>query len=341
MRVLRAIASILFGAAPALASPAEKTPMIEQVDYAGWKTSYHINNGLVELYATADIGPRIVDYRPVGGENVFYLRSSELGRSGEQDWVFRGGWRLWIAPEERETTYVPDNRACEASVLEGQRLLLVGPPQPAAGIQKSVEISLVPGQPRALVVSRLRNIGTKPVTYASWSLSVMRPGGRAFVPLDRGNPTTFSDVRRLILWSYTKQRDPRYVFGDALVQVDHTKVAAAPASTTPGRQPDESKIGVDSAQGWAAYLNGDVLYLKRFSHLAGGQYPDGGSTIEIYSSAEFLELENLGTMATLKPGADVVYAEEWWLHTGVKLDTDEATALQQLQPFLHASTAAR
>ena len=42
---------------------------------------------------------------------MLYVRDSEAGGAGESQWVQRGGWRLWIAPERSETTYVPDNDA--------------------------------------------------------------------------------------------------------------------------------------------------------------------------------------------------------------------------------------
>ena len=98
---------------------------------------------------------------------------------------------------------------------------------------------------------------------------MLRPGGRAFVPLDVGSLTAFDAVRRLLLWSYTKIADPRYHFGDRLIEIDHTKVKPAPPGQS-GRRDDESKIGVDSGQGWAAYLLDGTLFLKRFPHDATG-----------------------------------------------------------------------
>ena len=151
----------------------------------------------------------------------------------------------------------------------------------------------------------------------------MRPGGRAVVPLDVGPLDAFDATRKLILWSYTEMADPRYRFGDRLVEVDQSRVAPPPAAGAAGRRADESKIGVDSAQGWAAYQLGRTLYLKRFPHDPAGQYPDGGATIEIYSSAEFLEVENLSPLTTIPPGGELVYPEEWWVFSDVD-PTDEA-----------------
>jgi hypothetical protein len=161
----------------------------------------------------------------------------------------------------------------------------------------------------------------------------MRPGGRAFAPLDVGALDAFDSVRRLLLWSYTEIRDPRYTLGDRLVQINQSLVAPPPAGSS-GRRDDESKIGVDSSQGWAAYLLGDTLYLKRFAHEASAPYPDGGATIEIYSSHEFLEVENLGPLATIEPGEEIVLREDWWLFGGAHIATDETAALKDLGAYL-------
>ncbi len=311
--------------------PGELTIGLE--DYRGWPHTYRLDNGLIEVRVVTDVGPRIIDVRRTGGDNLLHTVEEQLGRSGEPEWTFRGGWRLWVAPERRETTYALDNSGCAAEVLDGRTVRVTGPEQPAASIRKQIDVTLVPGEPRVRLTARIRNVGSAPVTYAAWSLPVLRPGGRAFVPLDVGAPTAFDATRRLILWSYTALGDPRYQFGDRLVQIDQRRVAPPPASQT-GRRDDESKIGVDSAQGWSAYLLDGTLLLKRFPHDAAGQYPDGGATIEVYSSREFLELEHLGPLTRLTPGEELVLPEDWWLFPDVTIRAGEADALADLQPYL-------
>lgn len=311
---------------------------VQRGDYRGWADTYTLSNGLVEVVVPTAIGPRVLDFHLAGGENIFYLRPSDLGKTGEPDFVFRGGWRLWIAPETRSTTYEPDNQPCTVTVLGSGALRFTGPAQPTAGIQKSIEVALIEHQPRVRVTSRIKNVSDRTLDYAAWSLSVMRPGGRALAPMDVGDLTAFFDTRSLILWSYTKVADARYRFGDALVQVDQSQVPPAPASAS-GRRADESKIGVDTMQAWAAYLRGDVLYVKRFPHQPGASYADGGATVEIYSSNEFIEVENLSPLTSLKPGEEIVYPEEWSLFSGASVATDEAAALRDLEPWLTKAPA--
>jgi len=332
---------------------------IVKESYHGWPNTYRLSNGLVEARVVTDIGPRIMDFHHTGGANLLYLRESEAGKSGEPAWVQRGGWRLWIAPERTETTYVPDNAGCEVEVLDGSKgssdlgarsdpsgsgpgkplpaagptLRVTGQAEPASGIQKQVDVSLPPGEPRLRITSRIKNITEHALTYAAWSLPVLRPSGRAFVPFDVGPLTAFDATRRLLLWSYTRFADPRYVFGDRLIQIDHRRVTPPPKGQ-PGRRDDESKIGVDSAQGWAAYLLDGTLFLKRFPHDPKGQYPDGGATVEVYSSHEFLELEDLGPLTTVGPGEEIVLPEDWWLFPGVQIPLAETEALAAIQKYV-------
>ncbi|MBX3026480.1 hypothetical protein KF840_16350 [bacterium] len=321
-RTGRFAALALLVATASAAVGADTTVTITREDYRGWPDTIRIDNGRIVARVVTAVGPRVIDLRAAGGENLFHVRDAEAGGRDEPTWMFRGGWRLWIAPERRDTTYVPDNSPCQVEIA-GDTVRVTGPPQPAAGIQKIVELTAAAGEPCLRVRSRLRNIGSAPLTYAAWSLSVMRPGGRAVVPLDVGPLDAFDATRKLILWSYAAMADPRYHFGDRLVSVDQARVAPPPAANAAGRRADESKIGVDSAQGWAAYRLGRTVYVKRFPHDPAGPYPDGGATIEIYSSAEFLEVENLSPLTTIPPGGELVYPEAWWVFSDVD-DTDEA-----------------
>ncbi|MDX2168412.1 MAG: hypothetical protein SF182_15160 [Deltaproteobacteria bacterium] len=337
-RLATLLAAVLIAGGAAAEPAAEATRKrvtIEPETYRGWPDTYRVANGAIEARVVTAVGPRIIDLRAGGGENLFHVRPAEAGGRGEAEWMFRGGWRLWVAPETRATTYVPDNAPCAVAVEAGV-LRVTGPPQAAAGIQKIVEVEADADQPCLHVRSRIKNIGTQPVRYAAWSLSVMRPGGRAFAPLDVGPLDAFDATRKLILWSYASLSDPRYAFGDRLVQIDHQRVPPAPTAT--GRRADESKIGVDSAQGWAAYLIDRTLYLKRFPHQAGAPYPDGGATIEIYSSAEFLEVENLSPLTTIQPGGELVYPEDWWVFPDVDIPRNDTDALEALRPFVEQTS---
>jgi hypothetical protein len=310
--------------------------------FRGWRDTVRLSGAAIALRVVADVGPRVVELRTPNGASLFHLREREVGGRGETTWRFRGGWRLWIAPERRATTYALDNAACAVSVDAGT-VRVTGPVQPEAGIQKTVALTVDPVAPHVQVASTVTNVGATPVSYAPWTLAALRPGGRAFVPLDVGPPEAFDHVRRVVLWSYATFGDPRYAIGDALVELDHRVVVAGPPphAVAPGRTSDESKIGVDARAGWAAYLRDRTLFVTA-AVVEDGPRVDGGATLELYSSREFVELEHLGPLATIAPGAALHLREAWWLFEDVELPptTAGAAAIRAaLDPYVHRAVA--
>lgn len=317
---------------------------IERAGFAGWEQTWLLRNERVEVRVVADVGPRVLDLRVRGGANLFYVREAELGGRGEPVWRMRGGWRLWIAPERPGTTYALDNAPCTVTRETPATLVVTGPPQPAASVRKTVRLTIDGERPRVVVESRVANVGDAPVTFAPWTLAALRPGGRAFVPLDVGPPEAFDAIRRVILWSYARLDDPRHRFGDALVAIEHQEVANGPTPilVAPGRTSDESKIGVDTTAGWAAYLRGTTLLVTR-AIVEPGPRADGGATIEVYSSRAFLELEHLGTLREVRPGDEAVLREDWWVFDDVTLPPIEeglAPIAEALTPWIARVRAA-
>jgi hypothetical protein len=82
---------------------------VEETAYKGWPNCFRIANGDVELLVTSDIGPRIIRFCFVGGQNVFKEFPDQLGKSGEAQFQFRGGRRVWKAPEDPMASWAPDN----------------------------------------------------------------------------------------------------------------------------------------------------------------------------------------------------------------------------------------
>ena len=87
---------------------------VEKTAYKGWPNCYRVTNGEVELIVTGDIGPRVMRYGFVGGQNLFKEFAEQLGKSGEKEFQLRGGHRVWKAPEDAVATWAPDNVPSES-----------------------------------------------------------------------------------------------------------------------------------------------------------------------------------------------------------------------------------
>src|SRR5438093_12913953 len=84
---------------------------VEKINYKGWPNNYRLSNGQVEAVVTGDVGPRIIRFAFVGGQNLLKEFAEQLGKSGEKEFQLRGGDRIWKAPEDPIATWAPDNVA--------------------------------------------------------------------------------------------------------------------------------------------------------------------------------------------------------------------------------------
>src|SRR5215475_104744 len=62
---------------------------VEKVEYKGWQNCYRVSNGEVELIVTGDVGPRVIRFGFVGGQNLFKEYADQLGKTGEKKFQLR------------------------------------------------------------------------------------------------------------------------------------------------------------------------------------------------------------------------------------------------------------
>ncbi|PKO21754.1 MAG: hypothetical protein CVU38_13040 [Chloroflexi bacterium HGW-Chloroflexi-1] len=295
---------------------------IERINYSGWPNCYRIANDLVDLVVTTDVGPRIIRFGFVGQSNEFKEFPDMLGQVGGEAWRIYGGHRLWHAPEVVERTYYPDNGPVSLEQHPGF-VRVIQPVEPTTGIQKELDIRLAPEGAHVRVIHRLRNYNLWAVTFGPWALSVMAPGGTAVIPLPpRGvHPENLQPVNTLTLWAFTDMSDVRWTWGHKYVLLRQDPASARP-----------QKVGALVTDGWVGYARGGHLFVKRFIPVPDAAYPDFNSTVEVFANADFLEVETLGPLVQLAPGASVEHVEDWRLFDGVSQPIGEADVEAHILP---------
>ena len=288
--------------------------LIRGVRYGGWTECLRLTNGDVEVVAPTEVGPRLLRFGRVAGANQLYERGDELGTTGGDRWRAYGGHRLWVAPELRAATYAPENAPVTVE-WNNPRLELTSPVDATTRLTKSIAVVLPEAGCSATIRHRIANHGVWPVPLAPWALTMLRPGGRAIIPNEPfvPFPERLSPARPLVLWSYTTLSDPRWSLGDRYVVLAQDPGRAAP-----------QKMGARVTNGWSAYLREDELFVKAFDCVEQAAYRDFGSNLECYVDDEMLELETLGPMGMLSPGASIEHVERWALYTGVPSVESEA-----------------
>ena len=298
---------------------------VERIEYAGWPNCYRVSNGEVELVVTADVGPRIIRYGYVGGQNLFVELEEDLGRTGDENWRLYGGSRLWVAPEDAVYSYGADNDPVEIEV-SARGLSAQAPVEKGTGVQKRIEVELADEGTQARVRYVLANRTIWPLRIATWVLTMMNRGGIGITTLPpRGtHPEVLAPTNPLIVFAFTNMSDPRWTWMEKYVALRQD-----PANSDP------EKIGLFNPRTRGAYLLNGELFVKKFEAEAGEEYPDMGSSFEAFTNERFLELETLGPMRVLRPGESMDHLEIWSLHRPVQVERwDDAGLDRAIGPYL-------
>ena len=267
---------------------------MEQVSFNGWANCVRLANAEVEIIVTTAVGPRIIRCAFQGERNLFAEFAGQQGGGGEDEWMIRGGHRLWVAPEEQPKTYELDNEPIEVEAIENG-VRTVQTPGPLSRVAKTMEITLAADRNEVVVMHKLTNRGDAPVSLAPWALSVMAPDGMAVIPRPAHIPHTdrLTHVQEWSLWGYTDLSDGRWTLGRRYVFFRQDRTLGP------------NKLGLAHREGWVGYLLDEFLFVKKFAWVDGARYPDGGVNFETFSNEAMLEVESLGPLVELAPGASV------------------------------------
>ncbi len=249
--------------------------------------------GPYELGAATAFGPRLTGLQHTGGPQLLARLDPDI-RAGAFE--FRGGHRLWVSPEDPPLTYAPDDHECEV-IIEDQTLLILGPVD-QAGFVKEIHVSW--DEERLHVDHRLQWMGGAPIQAAPWAITQLPLGGDVILPVTAPGRAVSSlqADRSLVLWPYTDLGDPRVSWG-------------SPAVVIRAESGPRLKLGSGPAPGRLAYLNDGWLFVKWFDPAVGGDYSDRGAVGQVFVDEVFCELESLGPLVTLEPGAETRHGETW------------------------------
>jgi hypothetical protein len=270
-----------------------------------------MSNEYVRLIITTDVGPRIIYFGVPGGENVFHQREGQQGLINSAEWHIYGGHRLWHSPQHGFRPNQPDNEKVPYEV-QGNTVQFNCPEERNTKIQKQLRITLTEDGSKVIVRHRIYNRGLWPIRLASWALSVMREGGIGFLPVPQEQTPDYYPNFVIAYWPWTKTNDPRFTLGEKYMSL---------------RQDQNNmqwfKIGFRNTENWGAYWYGGYVFVKMYPLCPGEEYPDYGSSFEIYTDNEMMELESVGPLKTIANGEYTEHTEEWYLFKDIPLPKTE------------------
>lgn len=312
----------LLSTAVLLSASAFAAVKIEKVAYRGWPNCYRISNGEVELIAVTDVGPRIIRFGFIGGQNLFKEFNEQMGKSGEKEWMARGGHRLWMAPEDPVGSYALDNSPVQVE-QKGDTLVLTGKLEKETGLQKQMTIKLAATGTDVDVSHRITNKSGKSKRIAAWGLTMMAQGGYGIVAFPpRGtHPKDLQPTNPLVMWAYTDFSDKRWVFTKKYLILHQDPKNGSP-----------QKTGTFNKNTMGAYLLGSDMFVKRITATDPAGQPDYGCSYETFTNADFLEMETLSPLKTLEHGASVDHTEHWNLYKNIKIPAWTDDGIDRILP---------
>jgi hypothetical protein len=255
-----------------------------------------LRDGADEVVVTTSVGARILGVDGGRGNLLAVLPDAELARPDGGRFRLIGGHRLWAAPEEPARTYASDDGPCAVAEIRGG--VRVEAPTDAAGLRKAIEVRRSNGS--WVVDHEIVNRSGVATTLAPWGVTQVRGGGEARLSLPPAHDGPGAD-RSLVLWPYT---DP----GDERIRLSrHTvRIRADPTG-------HRLKVGGAPSGGQVSYLLDGQVFEKHVSVDPDGRYADRGAVVQVYVCDDFCELETLGPLRRLAPGAAATHRERWTL----------------------------
>ena len=293
---------------------------VSTIEYEGWQGAVEIKNAEVRLVVVPSIG-RIMHYGFADGQNILWSDPQFHGQvlpdgkpgvdeEGKFTWTNFGGDKVW-PNQQSEFEKInghswPPDHAFDGAVHEVELLpdgvVITGPVSEYNGARSVREIRLAAEGSRVDILQKVEkvalaaNADIEPLRYTIWNVTQIRPPEQTFYPL---NPHSHFDLRY-------------FPFGFAESAAMRNFTIKGDIGIFVPDPVDAQKTGADSDR-WLAGIVGDVAMVEFFRRDATQRYPDGGLSVEVYTCADYTELELLSPWVYLQVGEVLTHPIAWEL----------------------------
>jgi hypothetical protein len=279
--------------------------------YHGWKDAIRISNGKAYVVVVPSIG-RVMQFGTDNDEGVFWENSFLSGKSHDPkatQWANYGGDKTWPAPEGEWGKHTGnkqwrpplgfDGTPAQATI-DGDTVVLHHPADPAYGIAATRRIQLEPNEPIMTINTTYEATRPDPLKVGIWVITQLKEPQRIFVPV-------------------TKTAKPYVNLGEKVppdLKVENlvvTKVGSGlmiqgerPLLSLSRNKLDPYKIGTEA--GSLLWIGPKQMLRIDSTRALGSEYPDKGSSAEVYTNPDplqYIELEMLGPLQTVKQNQSI------------------------------------
>lgn len=291
----------------ALASPAlHAADGARVVAAAGYSGCIELSNATTRVVLEPNAGGRVLHYQLRGREVLFQDPAAD-------GWTL-GSPRLAAGLPAGRFDIGPENgRPFVRDVLwEGRWTAEITGPREGrmtsgvvSGVQLVRDFTLARDSSHLRVTQTIHNRGRDTVRSFHWSRTFAEGGGICFAPL----PPVSRFPKGYLLYGpgrvidYMPADEPGTAVRDGLL------VISGP--------PTRPKFALDVSPGWLAYLTrSGLLFVKKFPVYPDRVYgePAANNASIWYSGNRVTEIEPIGPLELIAPGASASFTEDWWLH---------------------------
>ena len=295
-----------------------KMNVTEIEKYKTYGRALKLDNGKLEVIVTLDVGPRIMHFSKMNGENLFAdeVELKEKLPDG-RIYDFYGGHRVWHSPEAFPRSYIFDGEPLESYELTDDGIIMKQKEEEWTHIKKTVELRFT--EDSVKVKSSLTNNGAWTIEMSVWSLIIGSLNGREILPVTQ-RQTGLLHNTHYVSWSYSRMNDPRVYWGQRYIVVDQDE----------NNNESPFKLGYPNEMGWMAYFNKGLCFVKRFTHERNAKYSDMGSSWQTHSANWGIDIESLSPLQFVKPGKTISHEEEWFAFDAPKrpeINEDEIASI--------------
>ncbi len=305
-------------------------------DHLGWGWQAQVlRNDLVTLAVIPAIGGRAMQY-DLSDHAFLWVNPAEIGRTYEPaadaPWHNFGGSKAWVAPQGQwlrggggwppapTLDHAPYTITSETGDHGEITLIATGPVETferwqAKDLSLTRRFTMRPRSTQVRVEQIISNHGSAPQQVANWDVTQLTG-----LHTGAADPDNFFVYFPINSRSMFGQRGFFTFPGDARSTAE-SQWKTWPADGIAGVQylRRSGKIAADVIGGWTAYVDerDGFTHVKRFSITAApapGTYPDGGSSLQVYTSGlePYLEVGVLGPMVDLLPGQQTSFTIDWY-----------------------------
>jgi len=279
----------------------------ETMNYFGYTDCLVLQNtAQTRVILAPQAGGRILEYA-LNGTNVLYQDPTQEGwtsTSGKPAPDPCGG-RFDVGPE----FILPRHpalwlNAWEVIATSARSATIRSVIDPATGLQLTRTFVLDDATSRLRCIQTMRNCSSNTVSCCYWSRTLATGHGIVLIPLSA--------------WSRFPKHYIMYGPGSVMnFMPDDPAIRQRDGFLEIIAPPERPKLGMDAQTGAFAYLTRDnLLFVKHFAVHPDRPYAElAGLTISIwYKETSRCELEPIGPLERLAPGAEATYEEQWALH---------------------------